>query len=69
MNTTELTTAVTTLSRRITQLERLLKGAASSKQLNELTLLQEKLIADLTVEVTSLKTRVSTLETTLSGIV
>ena len=66
MTAEELTTAYNTLSKRLDQIERLLKNAVSSTQLNGVTLLLEKEVIDLTSSVNSLKSRVSTLETTVS---
>ena len=69
MNEIELTSAYNTIIKRLDQIEKLLKNAVSTKQMNELTLLLEKEVNDLSTEVTSLKGRVSTLETTVATIV
>lgn len=68
MNAAELTAAYNTLSKRLDQIERLLKNTISVKQMNELTLLLEKDVKDLTSEVTALKNRVSTLEATVNAL-
>jgi len=68
MTAEELTTAYNTLSKRLDQIEKLLKNAVSITQLNEVTLLLEKEVRDLTSSVNSLKSRVSTLETTVSNL-
>ena len=69
MELSELETAFNTLSRRLDQIERLLKTATSHKQLNEVTLVLEKQDNDLLAEIAQLKNRVSTLETTVATIV
>lgn len=68
MTAEELTTAYSTLSKRLDQIEKLLRNAVSITQLNGVTLLLEKEVADLTSEVNSLKSRVSTLETTVNAL-
>lgn len=68
MNEAELTTAYNTLSKRLDQIEKLLRSAVSITQLNGVTLLLEKEVNDLTSEVNALKSRVSTLETTVAAL-
>lgn len=68
MTVEELTTAYKTLSKRLDQIERLLKNSTSATQLNEVTLLLENQVKDLTSSVNALKSRVSTLETTVNAL-
>jgi hypothetical protein len=65
----ELESAFNALSKRLDQIERLLKTAVSHKQLNEVTLILEKKNNDLTSAVTQLTNRVNTLETTVANII
>jgi cell division protein FtsB len=69
MTEAELTTAYEVLVKRITQLELLVKQSIGTKQLNQVTLLLEKQIQDLSDSNTSLKARVAVLETTLANLV
>lgn len=68
MTVEELTTAYKTLSKRLDQIERLLKNSTSATQLNEVTLLLENQVKELTSSVNALKSRVSTLETTVNAL-
>lgn len=69
MTEAELTTAYEVLVKRIAQLELLVKQSIGTKQLNQVTLLLEKQIKDLSDSNTSLKARVAVLETTLANLV
>lgn len=69
MTEAELTTAYEVLTKRIAQLELLVKQSVGTKQLNQVTLLLEKQIKDLSDSNTSLKARVAVLETTLANLV
>lgn len=69
MTEAELTTAYEVLAKRIAQLELLVKQSIGTKQLNQVTLLLEKQIQDLSDSNTSLKARVAVLETTLANLV
>lgn len=68
MTTTELTTAYNVLTKRLDQLEQLVKGAVGTPQLNAVTLLLEKEITSAKADVDSLKERVTTLEGVVEGI-
>jgi|688.fasta_scaffold359079_3 hypothetical protein len=68
MTVEELSTAYNTLSKRLDQIEKLLRNAVSTTQMNGVTLLLEKEVSDLTSSVNALKSRVSTLETTVNGL-
>lgn len=69
MTEAELTTAYEVLTKRIAQLELLVKQSIGTKQLNQVTLLLERQIKDLSDSNTSLKARVAVLETTLANLV
>lgn len=69
MTEAELTTAYEVLTKRIAQLELLVKQSIGTKQLNQVTLLLERQIQDLSDSNTSLKARVAVLETTLANLV
>lgn len=69
MTEAELTTAYEVLAKRITQLELLVKQSIGTKQLNQVTVLLERQIQDLSDSNTSLKARVTVLETTLANLV
>lgn len=69
MTEAELTTAYEVLTKRVAQLELLVKQSIGTKQLNQVTLLLERQIKDLSDSNTSLKARVAVLETTLANLV
>lgn len=69
MTEAELTTAYEVLAKRIAQLELLVKQSIGTKQLNQVTLLLERQIQDLSDSNTSLKARIAVLETTLANLV
>lgn len=69
MTLAELETAYNALAKRIEQIERLLKNAVSTKQLNEVSLLLEDTVKSATTDVAALKNRVAVLETTVAAII
>lgn len=69
MTLIEIENAFVLLEKRITALERLVKGAASSVSQNQITLLLESEIKTLSTSVTALKARMTTAEETIATIV
>lgn len=69
MTNAELEAAYNALSKRLDQIEKLLKTAVSHKQMTELMLVLQADDNNVSAELTQLKNRVTTLETTVAGIV
>jgi len=68
MTLEELEAAYRALNKRLVQLEKLVANCVSVKQLNEVSLLLENQANQATSDLALLKSRVTTLENTVSGI-
>lgn len=69
LTNTELESALTALTTRVANIEKAIKNLMTIQQLNAISLLLEKDIKDLKTDVTSLKSRVGTLESNVDGLV